>query len=153
MIYFLVNMELMVINNKSLIIVLILIVVLAVGFLLGMVAYGYRQSSLVVATTNLDAFTSATALIEGMVTGVDKNIATVKNQNGSVGKYVVAEGAGVFTLKPGAKQSTASAGLNEGLLNKKSVIQLNYQSGRFEIVSISLVPETPGISASPAPKK
>lgn len=119
------------------------IVCLVVGFVGGLGFAGMRPQTVgsVTSLSKLDIFTTATGSIQGMVTKVGDGMATVKNSAGVEGDYKVSDQVSVFTLKPGVKQATSSAGLDESLLNRKVIVNLIYKNGQFEIVSVSVIPE------------
>lgn len=127
---------------------------LALGFGIGVFFTNYFlvKQSTELRRGNFELFNRANASISGMITKIDKNVATVKSAQG-IGNYTVSTQVNVFMLRPGTKQATASADLNVGLLNKNAMIELAYQNGHFEIISISLIPENKVTPTPPQVKK
>lgn len=133
---------------------------LVIGIVIGVLVGNFiprKSNGLMAKPADLSAFSSATATIQGTITKIDRNKVSVKGKQGAGGEFILANGAGVYTQQPGIKRATPSADLNQSLLNKNMVITLNYQNGRFEIVSISIIPykivlPPPTASASVKPK-
>lgn len=143
--------------NKN---ILTIVTALVIGIVIGVVVGNLipkKSTGLMSKPADLSAFSSATATIQGTITKIDGNKASVKGKQGAEGEFILANGAGVYTQQPGIKRATSSAGLSTANLNKNMMISLNYQNGRFEIVSVSIIPDkrvltSPAASASGKPK-
>lgn len=142
--------------NKN---ILTIVAAVVIGIVIGVVIGNFvpkKSMGLVSKPADLSAFSSATATIQGTITKIDGNKVSVKGRQGAEGEFILANGAGVYTQQPGGKRATPSAGLNPENLNKNMVINLNYQNGRFEIVSVSIIPDKivlPSPVASTSAKK
>lgn len=112
---------------------------LLVGMIIGYLGANYRQqrNQPIIGMDKLEIFSTASATIEGQISSINNGVATVRSLSGQEGNYRVSDTVGVFILRPGTKQATSSANLNDDLLNKDAIFSLSYQNGLFEIVSVS----------------
>ncbi len=90
---------------------------------------------------NTSIFTSQSATFEGMITGHDKNMVTLKNGNNMSEEFPLAATIQITKFSTEKSQPTVSTNPQDIETNKNVSVVLTMIEGNYQVVNITYIPE------------